>query len=241
MAWGVAWASAAASRTVLGTFVDHVRREARLARRRLGGRGQRRRAHAHPNRRISDAAVALAARAETLVVRVGEMGVRLYPAGQPWAALWRTISPAALSERAAPRQERAAESPAKNVFIALWRRRSRATPRRAVAGYGGRTGQALCKLHARENAVNCRRRDHNPSSWSGPDTPNRFLNAATTCLYGLAEAAILAPGYASAIGVIHAEKPQSFVYDVADVYKFETVALLGKKTHGERRWRCLTS
>jgi CRISPR-associated protein Cas1 len=68
------------------------------------------------------------------------------------------------------------------------------------------------------------------------------LNAATTCFYGLAEAAILAPGYAPAIGVIHAGKPQSFVYDVADVYKFETVALLGKKkTHGERRWRCLTS
>jgi CRISPR-associated protein Cas1 len=49
------------------------------------------------------------------------------------------------------------------------------------------------------------------------------LNAATTCLYGLAEAAILAPGQAFAIGLIHAGKPQSFAYGVADVYKLETV------------------
>jgi CRISPR-associated protein Cas1 len=81
----------------------------------------------------------------------------------------------------------------------------------------------LCELHAHENAVNCRRRDHDPANWSGPDTPNRCLNAATTCLYGLAEAAILAPGQAPAIGLIHAGKPQSFAYDVADVYKLETV------------------
>ena len=71
--------------------------------------------------------------------------------------------------------------------------------------------------------MNRRRRDHDPANWSGPDTPNRCLNAATTCRYGLAGAAILAPGYAPAIGLIHAGKPQSFVYDVADVYKFETV------------------
>ena len=42
-------------------------------------------------------------------------------------------------------------------------------------------------------------------------------------LNGLTEAAILAAGYAPAIGFLHTGKPQSFVYDVADVYKFETV------------------
>jgi CRISPR-associated protein Cas1 len=33
----------------------------------------------------------------------------------------------------------------------------------------------------------------------------------------------LAAGYAPTIGFLHRGKPQSFVYDVADVYKFETV------------------
>ena len=35
---------------------------------------------------------------------------------------------------------------------------------------------------------------------------------------------MLAAGYAPAIGFLHRGKPLSFVYDIADVYKFETVA-----------------
>ncbi|MDI5821544.1 hypothetical protein MJI95_22790, partial [Salmonella enterica subsp. enterica serovar Kentucky] len=41
--------------------------------------------------------------------------------------------------------------------------------------------------------------------------------------YGVTEAAILAAGYAPAIGFVHTGKPLSFVYDIADIIKFETV------------------
>jgi CRISPR-associated protein Cas1 len=34
---------------------------------------------------------------------------------------------------------------------------------------------------------------------------------------------VLAAGYAPAVGFIHTGKPLSFVYDIADIYKFETV------------------
>jgi CRISPR-associated protein Cas1 len=34
---------------------------------------------------------------------------------------------------------------------------------------------------------------------------------------------VLAAGYAPAIGFLHTGKPQSFVYDIADILKFETV------------------
>ena len=34
---------------------------------------------------------------------------------------------------------------------------------------------------------------------------------------------MLAAGYAPAIGFLHTGKPQSFVYDIADILKFETV------------------
>ena len=34
---------------------------------------------------------------------------------------------------------------------------------------------------------------------------------------------MLAAGYAPAIGFLHTGKPQSFVYDIADLFKFETV------------------
>ena len=52
---------------------------------------------------------------------------------------------------------------------------------------------------------------------------NRCLSAATAALYGVTEAAVLAAGYAPAIGFLHTGKPQSFVYDIADILKFETV------------------
>ena len=53
-----------------------------------------------------------------------------------------------------------------------------------------------------------------------------FLTGASVRLqlvYGICEAAILAAGYAPAVGFIHTGKPQSFVYDIADIFKFDTV------------------
>jgi CRISPR-associated protein Cas1 len=66
-------------------------------------------------------------------------------------------------------------------------------------------------------------RRYDPEAWDAADVPNRCLSAGTACLYGLCEAAILAAGYAPAIGFLHRGKPLSFVYDIADVFKFETV------------------
>ena len=66
-------------------------------------------------------------------------------------------------------------------------------------------------------------RRYDPKNWAQSDLPNACLSAATACLYGVSEAAILAAGYAPAIGFLHRGKPQSFVYDIADIFKFETV------------------
>ena len=67
------------------------------------------------------------------------------------------------------------------------------------------------------------RRDYDPHDWDGADTVNRCLSAATASLYGITEAAVLAAGYAPAVGFLHTGKPQSFVYDIADLFKFDTV------------------
>ena len=66
-------------------------------------------------------------------------------------------------------------------------------------------------------------RRYDPDEWDKADVANRCLSAGTACLYGLCEAAILAAGYAPAIGFLHRGKPLSFVYDIADIFKFETV------------------
>ncbi|MBI5049590.1 MAG: CRISPR-associated endonuclease Cas1, partial [Nitrospirae bacterium] len=71
--------------------------------------------------------------------------------------------------------------------------------------------------------VQWKARNYDYTEWESGDTANRCLSSATACLYGICEAAILAAGYAPAIGFIHTGKPQSFVYDIADIFKFETV------------------
>ena len=69
-------------------------------------------------------------------------------------------------------------------------------------------------------------RKYDPVEWGAGDLPNRCLSAATSCLYGVTEASVLAAGYSPAIGFIHTGKPLSFVYDVADIFKFDTVVPL---------------
>lgn len=173
-----------------------------------------------PGTRITHAAVALAARVGCLLVWVGEGGVRLYAAGQPGGARADRLlfqAQAALDETARLRVVRAMytlrfgeEPPARRSVDQL----------RGIEGVRVRTlYQQLAKLHG----VSWDARRYDPAAWDAADVPNRCLSAATACLYGLSEAAILAAGYAPAIGFLHRGKPLSFVYDIADIFKFETV------------------
>ncbi len=79
------------------------------------------------------------------------------------------------------------------------------------------------QLLAKQYGVKWQGRRYDPTRWDASDVANQCLSAATACLYGITEAAILAAGYAPAIGFLHTGKPQSFVYDIADIVKFETV------------------
>ena len=173
-----------------------------------------------PGARISHAAVALAARAGTLVVWVGEAGVRLYAAGQPGGArsdrlLWQARL--ALDE----------EARLKIVRKMYDMRFGEPAPERRsvdqLRGIEGARVRKLYELTAQKYGVVWKRRDYDPHDFGYGDIPNRCLSAATSCLYGLTEAAVLAAGYAPAVGFLHTGKPLSFVYDVADVFKFETV------------------
>lgn len=173
-----------------------------------------------PGARVSHAAVSLAARAGTLLVWVGEAGVRLYAAGQPGGArsdklLWQARL--ALDEAARLRVVRK---------MYQMRFREAAPERRSIEqlrGIEGARVREMYKIQARLHGVDWRRRRYDPGAWDAADIPNRCLSAATACLYGLTEAAVLAAGYAPAIGFLHSGKPLSFVYDIADIYKFETV------------------
>lgn len=95
-----------------------------------------------------------------------------------------------------------------------------------LRGIEGARIKRTYQLLARQYGVKWQGRDYNPQQFSAADVPNQALSAATACLYGISEAAILAAGYSPAIGFMHTGKPQSFVYDIADLFKFETVVPL---------------
>ncbi len=98
--------------------------------------------------------------------------------------------------------------------------------RRSVEQLRGIEGVRVRKMYellGKQYKVEWKSRNYDHTEWGSGDVPNRCLSSATACLYGICEAAILAAGYAPAVGFIHTGKPQSFVYDIADIFKFETV------------------
>ena len=173
-----------------------------------------------PGSRVSHAAVTLASRVGCLLVWVGDGGVRLYASGQPGGARAdRLLYQAKLALDDAARLK---------VVRKMYAIRFKEEPpaRRSVEQLRGIEGVRVRKMYellARQYGITWANRNYDYTKWESGDVPNRCLSSATACLYGICEAAILAAGYAPAVGFIHTGKPQSFVYDIADVFKFETV------------------
>lgn len=180
-----------------------------------------------PGTRVSHAAIRLAAQVGTLLVWVGESGVRLYASGQPGGAR---------ADRLLYQAKLALDDELRlKVVRKMYELRfgEPAPARRSVEqlrGIEGARVRATYKRLAEQHHVNWRARNYDQQQWDTADVPNRCLSAATACLYGITEAAVLAAGYAPAVGFIHTGKPLSFVYDVADIYKFETVVPLAFAT-----------
>ena len=176
-----------------------------------------------PGTRVSHAACALAARAGTLLVWIGEAGVRLYSAGQPGGAR---------ADRLLYQAKLALEDELRlKVVRKMYALRFGEEPpqRRSVEQLRGIEGARVRETYKRmasKYGVEWKARNYDVDDWGQGDIANRCLSSATACLYGVTEAAVLAAGYAPAIGFIHTGKPLSFVYDIADVYKFETVVPL---------------
>lgn len=173
-----------------------------------------------PGIRVSHAAVALASRVGCLLVWVGEAGVRLYAAGQPGGAR---------SDRLLYQARLALDDDARLKVVRKMysmRFKEEAPARRSVEQLRGIEGARVRKMYelmARRHGVSWSGRNYDHTKWDAADLPNRCLSAATACFYGITEAAVLAAGYAPAVGFIHTGKPLSFVYDIADLFKFETV------------------
>jgi CRISPR-associated protein Cas1 len=179
-----------------------------------------------PGVSVSHAAVALCAAEGALLLWVGEMGVRLYAAGNPGGR-----SEALLRQARLAQADEARLLAAGRIFFHMFG--EPAPKRRSIEQLRGIEG-------ARVRAIYARLAEESGIEWVGRDTTSvaRPIDAAlagvNAALYGLCEAVILALGYSPALGFIHSGDARSFVFDVADMVKFQTVVPLAFRLAAER-------
>ena len=187
-----------------------------------------------PGVRVSHAAVVLSARVGCLLLWVGEAGVRMYATGQPGGAH---------ADRLLYQARLAIDDVARlKVVRKMYELRFKEKPPDShtcdqLRGIEGARVKQMYKNLAKKYGVSWSSRRYIPDDWEEADLANRCLSQATSCLYGITEAAILAAGYAPAIGFLHTGKPQSFVYDIADIFKFDTVVPIAFRIAGETKKR----
>ena len=187
-----------------------------------------------PGTRVSHAAIKLAATVGTLLVWVGEAGVRLYASGQPGGAR----SDRLLYQAKLALDEELRLKVVRKMFELRFG--EEAPSRRSVEQLRGIEGARVRKTYellAKRHGIEWHGRRYDPKDWDKSDVINRCISAATSCLYGISEAAILAAGYAPAVGFLHTGKPLSFVYDIADILKFETVVPVAFKVAAKRPYQ----
>ena len=150
----------------------------------------------------------------------GGAGVRVYSSGQPGGAR---------ADKLLYQAKLALDDDLRlKVVRKMYELRFREAPpaRRSVEQLRGIEGSRVRQTYAllaKRYGVKWHGRNYDPKDWARGDVVNQCISAATSCLYGISEAAILAAGYAPAIGFIHSGKPLSFVYDIADIIKFDSV------------------
>ena len=173
-----------------------------------------------PGVTVTHAAVALAPDSGTLLLWVGEEGGRVYSAGRSDQGRTDRLirqARASLDEDARTRVVRA---------MYAYRFQSQPPERRTIEQMRGIEGARVRTLYqtlARQYGLKWERRSYDVRDWNRADPLNKALSVANHCLYGITEAAILTAGYSPAFGFIHRGKPLSFVYDIADLFKFTTV------------------
>ena len=153
------------------------------------------------------------------VVWVGEQGVRYYASGRPLTH----------SAKLLMRQAKMVSS--QRLHIAVVRKMYQLRfPNEDISNLTlqqlrGREGSRIRKVYqesAKKWNVKWNGREYRPEDFASGDSINQALSAGHACLYGLAHAVIAALGCSPGLGFVHVGHENSFVYDIADLYKAET-------------------
>ena len=173
-----------------------------------------------PGTRISHAAISLAAEVGCLINWVGEAGVRLYSSGRAGGAR---------ADKLLYQAKLALDDSARLKIVKAmynFRFKEQMPQKRSIEQLRGLEGIRVKEQYknlSKEYNITWNGRNYDRNDFYSTDNINICISVANHCLYGICESAILIAGYSSAIGFIHTGKPLSFVYDIADLFKFDTV------------------
>lgn len=172
-----------------------------------------------PGSTITHAAIRTVVESGCLILWCGEEAVRVYGVG-----MGETRSSRNLLRQASAWADRATRLTVVRRMYAL-RFDEKVDESLSLQQLRGREGMRVRAIYteaSRTTGVEWKGRSYDRTSWKAADPINRALSCANSCLYGICHAAIVAAGYAPAIGFIHTGKALSFVYDLADLYKTAT-------------------
>ncbi|WP_367404433.1 type I-E CRISPR-associated endonuclease Cas1e [Kocuria marina] len=172
-----------------------------------------------PGTRITHAAMTLVGACAATVVWVGEGGVRCYAAGRPLARSSRLLE----AQARAFANQRDRLSVARRMYELRFPDEdvSNLTMQQLRGREGARVRQ-IYRDESRRAGVDWVKRDYKPGDLTDSDPVNQSLSSANTCLYGVVTAVIHALGMSPGLGFVHVGHDQSFVYDVADLFKAST-------------------
>lgn len=89
-----------------------------------------------------------------------------------------------------------------------------------LCGKEGARVKRLYREHSKRTGVAWSGREYRAGEpFAGGDDVNRLLSAGHACLYGICHAAIVGIGASPALGFVHTGGANSFVLDIADLYK----------------------
>lgn len=171
-----------------------------------------------PGTRVTHQAMVLMAESGSSAVWVGERGVRYYAHGRPLGRTSRlldaqaTAVSARASRLAVARKMYAMRFPGEEI---------ESLNMQQLRGREGARVRNSYREHAKRTGVEWNRRDYHVEDFAASDAVNQALSSATTCLYGITHAVIVALGCSPGLGFVHTGHDRSFVYDIADLYKAE--------------------
>lgn len=171
-----------------------------------------------PGTRVTHRAIELMGDSGVGIVWVGEHGVRYYAHGRPLTTRVNLLL----------RQAELVSNTRKHLDVVrkMYQLRfpnedvSHLTMQQLRGREGSRVRRAY-RAASQKTGVPWNGRDYRLDDFSASDKVNQALSAGHACLYGLAHAVIVSLGCSPGLGFSHVGHDQSFVYDVADLYKAE--------------------